>query len=135
VFVHYSAIEGAGFRDLYEGEEVEFSVETSPELQATDPAAMGTGLLGGPGGGKGVPTSVLGPLEPRLPVKALGRNALGLEEPGSFKRRLAFYPCRASRPQSWATWVRASICTLVGDWRSRAVYSRSRPSYLLSAKG
>jgi CspA family cold shock protein len=27
VFVHYSAIEGDGFRNLYEGDRVEFAVE------------------------------------------------------------------------------------------------------------
>ncbi len=31
VFVHYSAIEGAGFRNLAEGEQVEFTVEQSPK--------------------------------------------------------------------------------------------------------
>ncbi len=30
VFVHYSAIQGEGFRDLQEGERVEFSVEQGP---------------------------------------------------------------------------------------------------------
>lgn len=37
VFVHYSAIEGEGFRSLEEGQRVEFSVEeTSRGLQATN---------------------------------------------------------------------------------------------------
>jgi CspA family cold shock protein len=37
VFVHYSAIQGEGFRNLDEGERVEFSVEQSPKgLQATN---------------------------------------------------------------------------------------------------
>lgn len=31
VFVHYSAIRGDGFRNLEEGERVEFSVESSPK--------------------------------------------------------------------------------------------------------
>jgi CspA family cold shock protein len=31
VFVHYSAIQGDGFRDLQEGERVEFSVEQGPK--------------------------------------------------------------------------------------------------------
>jgi len=36
VFVHYSAIEGAGFRTLAEGDEVEFEVVESPKgLQAS----------------------------------------------------------------------------------------------------
>jgi CspA family cold shock protein len=37
VFVHYSAIRGEGFRNLGEGESVEFSVEEGPKgLQAVD---------------------------------------------------------------------------------------------------
>jgi CspA family cold shock protein len=37
VFVHYSAIRGDGFRNLEEGQQVEFSVEQGPKgLQATD---------------------------------------------------------------------------------------------------
>jgi len=37
LFVHYSAIEGAGFRSLDEGESVEFSIEeTDRGLQARD---------------------------------------------------------------------------------------------------
>jgi CspA family cold shock protein len=36
VFVHYSAIEGSGYRNLNEGQQVEFSVEQgSKGLQAT----------------------------------------------------------------------------------------------------
>ena len=36
VFVHFSAIEGGGFRSLREGQRVEFAVEQSPKgLQAT----------------------------------------------------------------------------------------------------
>jgi CspA family cold shock protein len=31
VFVHYSAIQGDGFRNLEEGQQVEFSVEDSPK--------------------------------------------------------------------------------------------------------
>ena len=31
VFVHFSAIQGEGFRNLNEGERVEFSVESSPK--------------------------------------------------------------------------------------------------------
>jgi CspA family cold shock protein len=36
VFVHYSAIEGSGFRNLDEGERVEFTIEQGPKgLQAS----------------------------------------------------------------------------------------------------
>jgi cold shock protein len=42
VFVHYSAIEGAGFRTLREGQQVEFSVEQGPKgLRATNVTAIG----------------------------------------------------------------------------------------------
>ena len=42
VFVHYSAIRGQGFRNLEEGQTVEFKVEQSPKgLQATDVAVVG----------------------------------------------------------------------------------------------
>lgn len=37
VFVHYSAIEGSGYRSLTEGQTVEFSVEKGPKgLQAAN---------------------------------------------------------------------------------------------------
>jgi CspA family cold shock protein len=37
VFVHYSAIQGDGFKNLDEGQPVEFSVEKGPKgLQATE---------------------------------------------------------------------------------------------------
>jgi CspA family cold shock protein len=37
VFVHYSAIQGSGFKTLVEGQQVEFSVEQSPKgLQAAN---------------------------------------------------------------------------------------------------
>ncbi|MFQ6057490.1 MAG: cold shock domain-containing protein [Anaerolineae bacterium] len=37
VFVHYSAIQGGGFRTLEEGERVEFTIESSPRgPQATN---------------------------------------------------------------------------------------------------
>jgi len=40
-FVHYSAIEGGGFRTLYEGQQVEFSVEQGPKgPQATHVRAL-----------------------------------------------------------------------------------------------
>ena len=41
VFVHYSAIEGSGFRNLEEGERVEFSVEQGPK----GPAAANVTVL------------------------------------------------------------------------------------------
>ena len=42
VFVHHSAIRGEGFRNLEEGQSVEFNVEQGPKgLQATDVAASG----------------------------------------------------------------------------------------------
>ncbi|MCP4164993.1 MAG: cold-shock protein [Chloroflexi bacterium] len=37
VFVHYSAIQGNGFRNLEEGQQVEFTIEKGPKgLQASD---------------------------------------------------------------------------------------------------
>jgi len=37
VFVHYSAIQGEGFRNLDEGQQVEFTVQQGPKgLQAAD---------------------------------------------------------------------------------------------------
>jgi len=42
VFVHFSAIRGEGFRNLEEGQSVEFNVEQGPKgLQATDVAVLG----------------------------------------------------------------------------------------------
>jgi CspA family cold shock protein len=42
VFVHFSAIRGEGFRNLEEGQSVEFTVEQGPKgLQATDVAVVG----------------------------------------------------------------------------------------------
>ena len=42
VFVHYSAIRGQGFRNLEEGQSVEFTVEQGQKgLQATDVAVIG----------------------------------------------------------------------------------------------
>jgi CspA family cold shock protein len=42
VFVHFSAIRGEGFRNLEEGQSVEFNVEQGPKgLQATDVAMLG----------------------------------------------------------------------------------------------
>ena len=41
VFVHYSAIEGGGFRSLDEGQRVEFAVEQGPKgLQAVQVRAL-----------------------------------------------------------------------------------------------
>jgi CspA family cold shock protein len=37
VFVHFSSIQGDGYRNLMEGQKVEFSIETGPKgLQATN---------------------------------------------------------------------------------------------------
>ncbi len=37
VFVHYSAVQGGGFRELAEGQQVEFSIERGPKgLQAAN---------------------------------------------------------------------------------------------------
>jgi CspA family cold shock protein len=42
VFVHYSAIEGQGFRNLEEGQTVEFNVEQGQKgLQATNVTVVG----------------------------------------------------------------------------------------------
>jgi CspA family cold shock protein len=42
VFVHYSAIQGAGFRNLEEGQTVEFNVEQGRKgLQATNVSVIG----------------------------------------------------------------------------------------------
>jgi len=42
VFVHHSAIRAEGFRNLEEGQSVEFNVEQGPKgLQATDVAVRG----------------------------------------------------------------------------------------------
>jgi len=41
VFVHFSAIRGEGFRNLEEGQQVEFTVEQGPKgLQAADVVAQ-----------------------------------------------------------------------------------------------
>jgi cold shock protein len=41
VFVHYSAIEGDGYRNLQEGQRVEFSIEKGPKgLQAVKVIAL-----------------------------------------------------------------------------------------------
>ena len=43
VFVHYSSIEGAGFRNLDEGERVEFDIESSPKgPHATNVTKLGS---------------------------------------------------------------------------------------------
>jgi CspA family cold shock protein len=42
VFVHYSAIQGDGFRNLDEGQRVEFNVTQGPKgLQASDVSVVG----------------------------------------------------------------------------------------------
>jgi CspA family cold shock protein len=42
VFVHHSGIRGEGFRNLEEGQRVEFNIEQGPKgLQATDVAVRG----------------------------------------------------------------------------------------------
>jgi len=41
VFVHFSAIQGDGFRNLQEGQKVEFTVEKGPKgLQATNVSVL-----------------------------------------------------------------------------------------------
>jgi CspA family cold shock protein len=42
VFVHFSAIQGDGFKNLQEGQKVEFNVEQGPKgLQAADVVVVG----------------------------------------------------------------------------------------------
>ena len=42
VFVHYSAIQGDGFRNLEEGQQVEFEIEQGPKgLQAANVTTVG----------------------------------------------------------------------------------------------
>jgi CspA family cold shock protein len=44
VFVHYSAIQGDGFKNLTEGQQVEFSIEQSPK----GPSAAQVAILSSP---------------------------------------------------------------------------------------
>ncbi|MBC8248226.1 MAG: cold-shock protein [Anaerolineales bacterium] len=45
VFVHFSALEGTGFRNLDEGERVEFSIEDNPKgPQAVNVVKLGVGF-------------------------------------------------------------------------------------------
>ena len=44
VFVHYSAIQGSGFKDLSEGQQVEFAIEESPK----GPQAASVRILSSP---------------------------------------------------------------------------------------
>lgn len=49
VFVHYSEIQGSGFRNLQEGERVEFTIEQSPKgPQATNVTKLDEGPSQGP---------------------------------------------------------------------------------------
>lgn len=53
VFVHYSAIAGSGYRNLEEGEQVEFAITEGPKgPQASEVTRVG-GNAGGGGGGYG----------------------------------------------------------------------------------
>lgn len=43
VFVHFSAIQGSGYRELHEGERVEFTIVQGPKgLQAADVVRLGS---------------------------------------------------------------------------------------------
>ncbi len=56
VFVHYSAIQGSGYRNLEQGDDVEFEVTQGPKgLQASNVRRLGTksGSSAGPGGAGG----------------------------------------------------------------------------------
>jgi CspA family cold shock protein len=50
VFVHYSSIEGEGYRTLVEGAEVEFEIEDTPK----GPRAVGVVVVNMPEGGNAI---------------------------------------------------------------------------------
>ena len=54
VFVHFSAIQGEGFKDLNEGDEVEYDVEQGPKgLQAANVKVTNAAPGGSRGGNRG----------------------------------------------------------------------------------
>lgn len=47
VFVHYSSIQGAGYRNLEEGDRVEFTIESSPKGPHATEVAVASSTIGG----------------------------------------------------------------------------------------